>query len=265
MMWGVAFMFVVAADLTPAELYQTGLDSMNDSDFSASIQAYEELLIKGYDTPAIHYNLGNAYYRNGHMGPAIVSYERALQLDPNMELARDNLRQAVNQTEKALPRPKSSPLVQWFYFWHGSLTTSSVYAVAMVGWCSAWGVLILRMFVPFRFQRRVASILFLTAIVFFGSFWIKQNPLPIAVAMGEKVPIRFGNTESDTLHFELFTGDRVLIDSEVDNWYRIETAGGKRGWARKEYFIPISPRRTPLKMFTSSKSVEQPSALGYLR
>jgi hypothetical protein len=265
MMLGITLMLLVTADLTPTEIYQTGLDSMNQGDFSASIQAYEELLIKGYDHPSVHYNLGNAYYRDGHMGAAIVAYERALQLAPNMELAKDNLRQAVNQTENALPKPKPSPMIQWLYFWHDSISLPSVYLIAIVTWCIAWGILALRMFKPFRFQRRIAMVLILIALVFFGSYWTKLNPPPIAVAMGEKVPVRFGHSDADTVHFELFTGDRVLVDSEVDNWYRIETAGGERGWTRKEYFIPITPRRTPIRMYIKSETAAESSALGYLK
>ena len=38
-----------------------------------------------------YYNLGNAYFRNDNLGKAVVSYERALKLDPTDADARQNL------------------------------------------------------------------------------------------------------------------------------------------------------------------------------
>ena len=58
--------------LTAAALYQEAIDSLGPS-------------------PERYYNLGNAYYRAGLNGMAIVSYERALRLDPSNADAKDNL------------------------------------------------------------------------------------------------------------------------------------------------------------------------------
>jgi len=262
MTWTLALMVALAVEVAPTDLYQSGLDSFNVGDFAASIQSYEELLSKGQDHPAIHYNLGNAYYREGHMGPAVVSYERALQLNPSMDLANDNLEQAINRTANKLARPPSTSSFRKVYFWHDSMSVKTVYAVALITWWMAWGLLIVRIVKPFRFQRRAVALLSMVALLFYGSYWVKSHPLSIAVAMGEKVPVRFGHTNTDTIHFELFTGDRVLIDDEIDGWYRVETATGDRGWARKEYLIPINPRRRALRSYTTSDSIEEnPSGL----
>ncbi len=58
--------------LTAASLYQQAIDSLGPS-------------------TERYYNLGNAYYRAGLNGMAIVSYERALRLDPSNSDAKDNL------------------------------------------------------------------------------------------------------------------------------------------------------------------------------
>ncbi len=58
--------------LRAAELYQASIDSLGPS-------------------ADRYYNLGNAYYRAGLNGMAIVSYERALRLDPSNSDVRDNL------------------------------------------------------------------------------------------------------------------------------------------------------------------------------
>ena len=58
--------------LGAAALYQSAIDSLGPS-------------------PERYYNLGNAYYRAGLPGMAIVSYERALRLDPTNRDILDNL------------------------------------------------------------------------------------------------------------------------------------------------------------------------------
>lgn len=71
--------------LTAAALYQEALDSLGPS-----VERY--------------YNLGNAYYRAGLNGMAIVSYERALRLDPSNADVKDNL-EFVNSkiTDRIVP------------------------------------------------------------------------------------------------------------------------------------------------------------------
>ncbi len=71
--------------LTAAKLYQQAIDSLGPS-------------------AERYYNLGNAYYRAGMHGMAIVSYERALRHDPSNSDIKDNLEfvQAQN-TDRITP------------------------------------------------------------------------------------------------------------------------------------------------------------------
>src|SRR5437773_11571402 len=66
-------------------------------DFKAAIDDYEELVRSGRDTPNLFYNLGNAYFRKNDFGRAILSYERALALDPHHPEAEANLRIARDE------------------------------------------------------------------------------------------------------------------------------------------------------------------------
>jgi tetratricopeptide (TPR) repeat protein len=52
---------------------------------------YLQALKVGGSSSTLFYNLGNAYYRQGMYGKAIVNYERALKLDPTNGDARANL------------------------------------------------------------------------------------------------------------------------------------------------------------------------------
>ena len=68
------------------------------ADYATAIEHYESVLADGLASADLYYNLGNAYYRTGQMGRAILNYERALRLDPGMSDARENLALAENHT-----------------------------------------------------------------------------------------------------------------------------------------------------------------------
>ena len=56
--------------------------------FPDAIRGYESLVKNRQWNPVLFYDLGNAYYRTGDFGRAILNYERALALDPAQPEAR---------------------------------------------------------------------------------------------------------------------------------------------------------------------------------
>lgn len=76
---------------TAKKLYNAG-----DYDRAASI--WKEELDGGLKNPEILYNLGNASYREGKLGFAILYYESALRLKPNDADIQHNLKVAKAQT-----------------------------------------------------------------------------------------------------------------------------------------------------------------------
>src|SRR5712691_4204311 len=67
--------------------------------FKEAISSYEALIRDGQWSANIFYDLGNAYFRTGDFGRAILNYERALALErhhpeaaANLQIARDEAR-----------------------------------------------------------------------------------------------------------------------------------------------------------------------------
>ena len=68
-------------------------------DYGKAIELYEGLLKTHGESAEIYYNLGNAYYKENKIAPAILNYERALLLDPGDGDIRFNLQLARQKDE----------------------------------------------------------------------------------------------------------------------------------------------------------------------
>lgn len=79
---------VLAASASTAELADSAYVKEN---YSEAVQLYNQALAEGAVSAGIYYNLGNAYFRDGKLGRAVIAYERSLRIDPANADARANL------------------------------------------------------------------------------------------------------------------------------------------------------------------------------
>src|SRR5436189_5320509 len=69
--------------------------------FKAAIADYQAVVGSGEWSANLFYDLGNAYFRHGDLGRAILNYVRALRLDRLHPEAAANLRIAPDQSPSA--------------------------------------------------------------------------------------------------------------------------------------------------------------------
>ena len=82
-----------AAKMTSAaELYITANRDYNEGRYQKAIEGYLRLFDSGYVNGHLYYNLGNAYFRSGQLGRAILNYKRAELLIPRDADLNFNLR-----------------------------------------------------------------------------------------------------------------------------------------------------------------------------
>src|SRR5947199_6568935 len=73
--------------------------------FKEAISGYETLVRAGQWSANVFYDLGNAYFRTGNFGRAILNYERALALDRHHPEATANLQIARDEAHALELRP----------------------------------------------------------------------------------------------------------------------------------------------------------------
>ena len=253
--------FLLASPYT--DLFQEASTAYDQGQYDLAIQRYEQLIREDVVAPAVFYNLGNAYYRDGHLGPAIANYERALQLNPGYRAARDNLASAVQEIRRNLERPQPSEWETSLLFWHYGLSLSTSLWLAVSIWCLFWVLLALRRWRPLPYARGVAAGAALLALAFSASAWSKTHPIPLAVASRSVVVVRYLPQEQEPARFELYEGDRVRVEDEKNAWILVETASGERGWAPTQEFTLVGPPYVPyVEEQTDHESPTEPDTSG---
>ena len=98
-----AYRYGLAAELYQAEQY----------DSAAAV--YQGLLDEGTEAFELYYNAGNAYFKAGDIGPAILNFERAKKLQPRNPDVQYNLELAyLRQPDR---EPDSIPLHIFAKMW----------------------------------------------------------------------------------------------------------------------------------------------------
>ena len=222
--------FVVSSAFaqSDAEFVKTNADYAAGR-FQEAINGYETLVRSGEWSANLFYDLGNAYFRVGDFGHAILNYERALALDRHHPEADANLR-IVRDEARALEM-QSSWLERYFQF--GSLNQYSVVA-AVAFW--------LGIFCVFRLifgRRRPAAIITLSILSFstfviaaFATYKLEtgNNGRVLAIVTATGVEARFATADSANSVLALPPGSEIKILSTRGDWIYAALPNNLRGW-----------------------------------
>ena len=105
---------------SPTDLMDEANAQYERGEFSGAAQQYEALIDSGYEDAVLYYNLGNAYFKNGDLGRAVLNYLRAEELSPrdadiraNLEFARARTVDDVESGGESLPASVSNVARRW--------------------------------------------------------------------------------------------------------------------------------------------------------
>jgi len=177
------FIFVSSLHADVNSVMQRGNELYKNNQYQLAIDEYNQLIKQGYEGASVYYNLGNAHYRLGKIGFAILYYEKALKLSPTDEDIKHNLALA-----KLGMKDKVDSLPPFFIFniWEGLLAAFSV-----SGWTiTAYIVFILLLIsiIAYFFSRSVnqqrisfftgagiSAVLILTIVLLMDNYTPKRN------------------------------------------------------------------------------------------
>jgi tetratricopeptide (TPR) repeat protein len=226
---------------TPGEIFHKGNNFYQNKQYEKAIDAYEQLIRRGYQGTSLYYNLGNAYYRINKIGFAILNYERALQLSPTDEDIQHNLALA---NAKTVDRVEMLPKFFIFQWWEGLLALFSLTGWTYTAFFFYILVLSSAAFYFFAKNQRIQKISFysgLAAILFLALtvsvLIIKFNrelSVKNAVIVEPEAVVKLSPDTGSSDAFIIHEGLKVKLEDNVQEWVKIRLLDGKVGWVQKE-------------------------------
>jgi tetratricopeptide (TPR) repeat protein len=218
-----------------------------DGQFAAAAARYQALVDAGAQDGHLYYNLGDAYFKLGDLGRAVLNFRRAQRLLPRDDDVAANLRLARSQTVDRIDVGDEGALVDLVRRVVGWTTLDEAATLALAVWLLLCGLLISAIL----WQRRRRLLLYLAVVVavllFFGvlSLGIRlldERGQPPAVVVAEEVALRSGPGEDYLTEFTLHAGAEVRVVERRGGWVRIALPGDLQGWAPGEAVTEVAPR-----------------------
>jgi tetratricopeptide (TPR) repeat protein len=219
-----------SARVTPESVFQEAAQAYDEGRYDEAAASYEQLLNDGARSPELYYNLGNAHYRMGDVGRAVLGYKRALYLAPRDADARHNLEFALKESD-ALNIDASLPDRM-----RSALPASAWSLMAVAAWWLTAFHIALSIRQPGRQGWKWASVL--AGFILISSLWgvyywmgLERYPEMVVLKPGQEA--LFAPIPGSTAHFSAPVGSVVRVEAISEDWLRIR-AGGKTGWIKQE-------------------------------
>ncbi len=241
----LALLLIIAPLCKAQEAVSDAAEAYSKGDFKKAITLYESLLKDGESAP-IHYNLGNAYYKDGQNARAILNYEKSLLINPGNGDAKFNLELARIKVLDKIEPVGEFFLISWKNYLQSQMSVRQ-WAVA--------GITLFLLFILFTLLFIFSRISWLKKTSFFVGvflfiFTVAANSFAYslnkyltnrntAIIMAPSVTVKSSPDNSGTDLFILHDGTKVEIRSKLSEWSEIQLGNGSIGWLPSSSFEVI--------------------------
>jgi uncharacterized protein YgiM (DUF1202 family) len=198
------------------------------ADYAGAATAYEQIVHAGEASPALYFNLGNAYFKNNQTGRAIAAYAHAEALAPRDPDIRANLKFALD----AVPGNTRTTAIDRAL---NLLTLNERgIATAIAVWI-CFGALALAQLRP-TLKSGLHTLVVGSGIfaIAFGA-WYAQGLIERAtdrkvVVIAPSSVVRFGPLEESQVSFNVRDGVVLQLIGKKDKWIQVADTSNRSGW-----------------------------------
>lgn len=222
----------------PADDFRQGNTFFQEKDYTKAIEAYTRATQQGIGSAALYYNLGNAYFKHGDLGYAVLYYLKARRLEPNDPDINSNLEFARSLATVQLEGVQLNPVNALFESMVAPYRLNSLAWGASVFFVLLTILLLLRFGFGFSYSwLKPVMITVLVALICLSALTTyKYNHDYLtrwAVLIGEEVEVMSGPSDSASLEFQGEQGIVVRIAGESADYYDVIFENQRRGWVKK--------------------------------
>jgi len=220
---------VPSAFLQANKLYEEGK-------FSQAAAVYEGILRAGDISPAICFNAGNAWFKDGRVGRAIYDYRRAAQLNPRDPDIRANLE--IARARSAAAGNAALPGSRWTR-WVGRLTLNEWTCAVSAAAALFFLVLAARQVWP-AFAKSSGG---LTGTLAAASIWLliclglsvhQQLLEKTSIVIVPEAVVRRGPMDQSQSAFTAHDGAEMMVLSRDGDWLEVSDAARHIGWLQQK-------------------------------
>ncbi len=239
---GLVLGAIVTLNLPAAEAvasFDTANRLYEERKFAEAAAHYEVILDSGQASPALYFNLGNAHFKAGKIGHAIVAYRRAAQLTPRDPDVRANLQFARNLVAGPTLRPTR---------WQRAVNTLSLNEWAALSATGLWLTFILLAATRFRpalkgdlrnvtFTAGGATLLLTAGL---GFCYSNRGAGAGAVVTAPEVTARNGPLEESQSAFTANDGAELRVLDRKGDWLQVSDGTRRIGWVKRSEVAAIA-------------------------
>ena len=220
------------------QLFYQGNIYYSKEKFKQATIDYEKALESGFESGPLYYNLGNAYFKQGSLGKAILNYLRGQRLMPrdadlnaNLNYARSLIKGGAAPSRAKWFRRIFFRLADSFSLNEITLLTAALYFIA--------SIMIILLIVTKNSKRSIGYIaaLVLAGLLVSTSLFCVQFSKTIiqkqAVVITRSSDAKFEPFGGGSTFFTLNEGEVVNDVASRKDWIKIKRIDGKQGWIKR--------------------------------
>lgn len=209
--------------------------------YEEAIGAYDSIVISGFESATLYYNLGNSFFRSNKLGKARLYYEKALKLEPEDDDSRANLRYLNELLPDRFEEVPDIFYKAWIESLILSLSSNQWAYFSMFTFVLAVFSIMIYLLMRQRFIRKsgfyFSIVLLILSISTLTASW-KQHKLikspETAVVTELSVNVKSAPRETGNGLFILHEGAKVWLEDRTGGWQEIRLSDGRTGWVPEE-------------------------------
>lgn len=208
--------------------------------FAEAAAGYEAILASGRVSPAVYFNLGNARFKAGQIGRALVAYRRAAERAPRDPDVAANLRFVREQVNGPTRRAGAwerwlsrLSLNEWTLLAVGAFWATLLLLAAGQVWPGARGAL------RWPVRGALAATVLLSGAL--AVVWTRTGSGTEAVVTVRETIAHNGPFEESPEAFRLSDGAELRVLDRKEDWVQVSEGRGRPAWVKREAVFLFKP------------------------
>lgn len=229
---------------SPQQLFEQANLRYDQGDFAGALKLYQELISSGHANVETLFNAGNAAYRKGSPGDAVLYFRRAWLLNPRDPDVSANLELVQERTGALKPTTAVIDMV-------GREFSRREWTLLMKsGYWSAFLFTAIALISPGlrRFAKPTALIAGVIALSGFAGwlYWKHWEGLSEVVVVESRQTVKYEPREKATPFFAVPEGSILFMEDEFHSWVKVRS-GQNAGWLPKNAVAPVYPWKSGIE------------------